>query len=262
MKIRVKNVTKVFKTKKGKFCTLDNLDLEIGAHEFVSIVGPSGCGKSTLLNLIAGLDKPDQGEIYANGNHVREPGIDRVVIFQEPALFPWLSAIGNVEFGLKMTGVPRDERNRIALNYLKMVHLSRFKNAYIHELSGGMKQRVALARALAINPEILLMDEPFASLDAQTREILHAELQEIWRSTGKTIIFVTHNVREAVVLGDRVIVLSACPGKVKREFKVDLPRPREVNNLDVLMLSKLIMKELKVEIEKVVKEEMDADWEA
>jgi len=262
MKLSVKGVTKAFQTKKGKFCALDDINLEIGVGEFISLVGPSGCGKSTLLNLIAGFDQPDQGQILADGKRVDKPGTERVIIFQEPALFPWLTAIKNVEFGLKMAGVPRKERQKIAFDYLKMVHLSKFYNTYVHELSGGMKQRVALARALAIDPEILLMDEPFAALDAQTREILHKELQEIWTKTHKTIVFVTHNVREAVVLGDRVVVLSACPGRIKREFKVDLPRPRDINSLDVLRISNTIMEELKAEIEKVAKEEMDADWEA
>lgn len=262
MKLRVKGVTKAFQTKKGKFCALDDINLEIGVGEFISLVGPSGCGKSTLLNLLAGFDQPDQGQILADGKPVDKPGTERVIIFQEPALFPWLTAIKNVEFGLKMAGVPRKERQKTAFDYLKMVHLSKFHNTYVHELSGGMKQRVALARALAIDPEILLMDEPFAALDAQTREILHKELQEIWTKTHKTIVFVTHNVREAVVLGDRVLVLSACPGRIKREFKVDLPRPRDINSLDVLRISNTIMEELKAEIETVAKEEMDADWEA
>lgn len=260
MKIKVEGVNKTFKTKNGIHKALDDINLEIKAGEFVSLVGPSGCGKSTLLNLMADLDIPDSGTIFTNGRaHGTKPA-ETVLIFQEPALFPWLTTMKNVEFGLKMAGVRKEERKKIALKHLKMVHLSRFHDTYVHELSGGMKQRVALARALALDPDILLMDEPFAALDAQTREFLHTELQEIWARTKKTIFFVTHNVREAVVLGDRVLVFSACPGHIKKEFKVDIPRPRNMGSVAVLDLCNEIMKELKTEIEKVVKEEMDAGW--
>lgn len=262
MKLKLAGVTKTFATKNRSLSVLEDINLEVDQGEFVCLVGPSGCGKSTLLNLIAGLEKPDRGEIFANGSMVRNAGTDRVLIFQEPALFPWLNVIKNVEFGLKMIGVPREKRSEVAFQFLKMVHLSRFHSAYVHELSGGMKQRVALARALALNPEVLLMDEPFASLDAQTRDLLHEELQEIWSTTGKTILFVTHNVREAVCLGDRVLVLSCRPGRIKKEFSIELGRPRDANSLDVVRLAAQITEELKVEVEKVVREELDGDWAA
>ncbi|KKO18952.1 MAG: ABC transporter ATP-binding component [Candidatus Brocadia fulgida] len=212
-----------------------------------------------LMNIVAGLEKADSGEVWANGRRIQGAGPDRVVIFQEAALFPWLNVIKNVEFGLKLKGVNGRERRNIALEYLKMVHLSKFQNSHIHELSGGMKQRVAIARALAMNPEMLLMDEPFSALDAQTRWILHYELQNIWMKTKKTILFVTHNIREAVCLADRIFILSTSPGKIKKEFAIDLPRPRDDNDVNVAEYSTRIMQELKTEIDKVVKCEMDAD---
>ncbi|MEK7699748.1 MAG: ABC transporter ATP-binding protein, partial [Planctomycetota bacterium] len=196
---------------------------------------------------------------WSNGRKVSGAGTDRVVIFQEAALFPWLNVIKNVEFGLKLMGVNSKQRRDTAIQYLKMVHLSRFQNVLIHELSGGMKQRVAIARALAMNPEMLLMDEPFSALDAQTRWILHFELQNIWMKTKKTIMFVTHNIREAVCLADRIVILSTMPGRVKKEFNVELPRPRDDNDVNVAEYSTRIMKELKSEITKVMKCEMDAD---
>jgi NitT/TauT family transport system ATP-binding protein len=191
-----------------------------------------------------------------DGQPVREPGPDRVVMFQDHALFPWLTVLGNIEFGMKMKRLAKEKRRALAQEFLRMVHLSSFQHAYTHELSGGMKQRAALARALAINPDILLMDEPFCSLDAQSREILQAELQEIWSLTGKTIVFVTHNVREAVCLGDRVLVFSARPGKIKKDIAIDLPRPRKLGSLELIKVSNLVMQELRGEIETVLKEEL------
>lgn len=255
----VQYVYKSFQSKNGSVYVLEDINLEIKQGEFVCLVGPSGCGKTTLMNIVAGLEKADSGEVWANGRRVSCAGPDRVVIFQEAALFPWLNVIKNVEFGLKLKGVGSRERRDIALEYLKMVHLTRFQNAHVHELSGGMKQRVAIARALAMNPEMLLMDEPFSALDAQTRWILHFELQSIWMKTKKTILFVTHNIREAVCLADRILILSTSPGKIKKEFFVDLPRPRDDNDVSVAEYSTKIMKELKVEIDKVIKCEMDAD---
>jgi len=258
-KLCIQHVSKSFKSTNGSVYVLEDINLEIREGEFVCIVGPSGCGKSTLLNIVAGLERADAGEVWSNGSKVNGAGTDRVVIFQEAALFPWLNVIKNVEFGLKLMGVNAKQRRDTAIQYLKMVHLSRFQNALIHELSGGMKQRVAIARALAMNPEMLLMDEPFSALDAQTRWILHFELQNIWMKTKKTIMFVTHNIREAVCLADRIVILSTMPGRVKKEFNVELPRPRDDNDVNVAEYSTRIMKELKSEITKVMKCEMDAD---
>jgi len=181
-------------------------------------------------------------------------------MFQEAALFPWLKVIDNVEYGMKIAGIPKRERREKAFHYLKMVHLTRFASSYPHELSGGMRQRVALARALAMDSDILLMDEPFAALDSQTRSILHIELQEIWRATGKTIIFVTHNVEEAVLLADRVVVMAANPGRIKKEFGVKLARPRDIDNVDLAFVAGQVMQDLKEEVEKVAKAEFDSDW--
>ncbi len=256
MKLQIKGVSKTFYARDNRLTALEDISIEVKQGEFVCIIGPSGCGKSTLLNIIAGLEKPDKGEVLIDGHLVESPGPDRVVMFQDDALFPWLNVLGNIEFGMKMKATPKERRRAIALEFLRMVHLSTFKHSYIHELSGGMKQRVALARALAINPDLLLMDEPFGSLDAQTREILHAELQEIWSLTEKTIIFITHNVREAVCLGDRVLVCSARPGKIKKEIRIDLPRPRRLGSLELIKVSNLIMQELRSEIETVLKEEL------
>lgn len=258
-KLRVQHVSKSFQSKNGRVDVLEDINLEIQQGEFVCIVGPSGCGKTTLLNIVAGLEKADSGEVWADDHKINGAGTDRVVIFQEAALFPWLNVVKNVEFGLKLKGFNGKERRNIAIEYLKMVHLSKFQHAQVHELSGGMKQRVAIARALAMNPEMLLMDEPFSSLDAQTRWILHYELQNIWLKTRKTILFVTHNIREAVCLADRIIILSTTPGKIKKEFLVELPRPRDDNDVNVAGYSTRIMKELKAEINKVMKCEMDAD---
>ena len=259
-KLSLRNVSKNFHTKTGKFNAVQDISVEVHEGEFLCIVGPSGCGKSTVLNIIAGLEKPDGGQALVNGKPILGPGTDRVVIFQELALFPWLSVLKNVEFGLRMAGVSRKEREERALHFLKMVHLTRFSHSYVHELSGGIKQRVALARALAIDPEILLMDEPFAALDAQTRDILHEELQEIWAATRKTIIFVTHNVREAACLGDRVLVFSTHPGRIKQEFEIDYARPRHLEDPNLITFAKNILAELKAEVEKVAQEELDYDW--
>lgn len=260
MSLIVENVSKIFITKRQQINTLDNINIEFKKGEFVCILGPSGCGKSTLLNIIAGLETPSTGRVVLNGKEVKGAGPDRVVMFQEAALFPWLKVIDNVEFGMKIAGVPRAERREKALKYLKMVHLSRFQNSYIHELSGGMRQRVALARALTLDAEILLMDEPFAALDSQTKSILQLELQHIWWETQKTIIFVTHNVEEAVLLADRVVVMSANPGCIKKEFRIQLARPRQSEDVDLAYLVSGIMKQLKEEVEKVAKAEFDNDW--
>ena len=257
-RLRVSNVSKQFTGRNGRLQALKDIDLEINDGEFLCIVGPSGCGKTTLLNIIAGLENVYKGRIIHNGEFVNSTGPDRVVIFQELGLFPWLTVIKNVEFGLKMKKVPAGSRRETAMKFLDMVNLLKFKDAHIHELSGGMKQRVALARALAMDPEVLLMDEPFTALDAQTRDILHDELQKIWQQTGKTIIFVTHNVREAVCLGDRVVVMSSQPGRIKASFDIDLPRPRQIEDSGVMDIVRPILKELRFEIQKSFEEEYDA----
>jgi NitT/TauT family transport system ATP-binding protein len=225
---------------------IDNVSLSVDESEFVCLVGPSGCGKSTLLAMIAGLDFPDQGRIMADGRPVTEPGRDRMVMFQEPALFPWLDVLGNVVFGLKLKpNLKAKERKEVAQFYLKLVGLERYIHANVHELSGGMKQRVALARSLAPNPRVLLMDEPFAALDAMTREQLYGDLQRIWAARKKTIVFVTHNVREAACLGDRVILFSPHPGRIRETFKIDLPRPRDINSPNLAEYATKITRALK-----------------
>jgi NitT/TauT family transport system ATP-binding protein len=202
---------------------LSGVDLDIAAGEFAVIVGPSGCGKSTLLDLLAGLTAPTSGRILLDGRPVQGPGLDRGIVFQQYALLPWRTALGNIEFGLEATGVGRRERAERARHFLDLVGLSGFADRHPHELSGGMRQRVAIARSLAYNPEVLLMDEPFAALDAQTRESLQEELLRIWERTGKTIVFITHGIDEAVYLGQRVAVLTSRPGRVKRVVPIDLP---------------------------------------
>ena len=227
--LTLSNVSKRFMTSRHDTTALQDISLEIKRGEFICVVGPSGCGKSTLLNLVAGLDKPGEGRMLFEGRPISGSGADRVVVFQEAALYPWLNVRANVEFGLKMKGVPKSERREIVDRYLALVNLTRFERAFVHELSGGMKQRVQLARALAVEPRMLLMDEPFAALDAQTRDVLQLELQDIWARTGSTILFITHNVREAALLADRVFVMTPGPGRMKALIPVPLQRPR---NLD------------------------------
>ena len=249
--IALSGVFRSYTNSRGSFTpALQNIDLEIEQGEFVCIVGPSGCGKSTLLHLIAGLDSPTTGEVIVDEAPVKGPGTDRILLFQELGLFPWLTVRQNVEFGLKMAGVSKIERRDRARIFLRMVHLSHFEDHYIHQLSGGMKQRVALARSLALRPKILLMDEPFAALDAQTRDMLHDELERIWKETAPTIVFVTHNVREAVRLGDRVLLMSFRPGRIKTQFQINLKRPRHVEDSDVAYLSKEILGQLREEIDR------------
>jgi NitT/TauT family transport system ATP-binding protein len=227
----VEGITKWYRTGAANVHALDDISLEIGNGEFVCLVGASGCGKSTLLDIMAGLTKADAGRVLSDGEPVVGPGRQRLVMFQEPALFPWLTAFGNVMFGLKLRDdLSNRERREIAWEHLALVGLDEFAYANIHELSGGMKQRVALARALAPDPQVLLMDEPFAALDAMTRDQLYGDIQRIWSESGKTIVFVTHDVREAVCLGDRVLLMSPRPGHIGREFKISLPRPRDINS--------------------------------
>jgi NitT/TauT family transport system ATP-binding protein len=249
-KLELRNVTKGFEATNGaNFVTaLENINLNIEEGQFVCFVGPSGCGKTTLLNILAGLDKPTSGEVILNGQPVRETGPDRIMVFQENALFPWLKVIDNVEFGLKMAGVEKDKRHEIAMHFLDMMQLKRFAEAFTYQLSGGMKQRVAIARALVTDPEVLLMDEPFAALDSQTRDLLMVELQLIWARTRKTIVFVTHNIAESVCLGDKVVVFTSRPGKVKKEIVVEYRRPRLSEDNSLYNYRRKILDELATEI--------------
>ena len=245
-KLLIQNVSKSFRGTAGGVLALDRVSLSVAEGEFVCLVGVSGCGKSTLLNIIAGLEKPDSGTVLADGKPVTGPGRERLVMFQESALFPWLDVLDNVLFGLKLKpNLTRKDRRDVAKYYLELVGLTRFEHANIHELSGGMKQRVALARALAPNPRVLLMDEPFAALDALTREQLYGDLQQIWKARRKTIVFVTHNVREAACLGDRVLLFSPHPGRIQEEFTVNLPRPRDINSVDLAGYASRITRALK-----------------
>ena len=229
-KLEAKNIGKQFVAVQGNetklITAVKDIDLSIDDGQFVCFVGPSGCGKTTLLNILAGLDKPTEGEVILDGHPVNETGPDRVMVFQENALFPWLKVADNVEFGLKMAGIEKEKRHERAMHFLEMMQLTKFANAFTYQLSGGMKQRVAIARALAIDPEVLLMDEPFAALDSQTRDLLLVELQLIWAWTKKTIVFITHNILESVVLGDKIYVFTRRPGKVKKEVSVNYRRPR------------------------------------
>src|SRR6266567_3880168 len=245
-KLAIEGVSKSFRSASGTVLALDRVSLNVAEGEFVCLVGASGCGKTTLLNIIAGLEKPDSGTVQADGKPITGPGRERLVMFQEPALFPWLNVFGNVLFGLKLKpNLTNKDRHDVAKYYLELVGLSRFERANVHELSGGMKQRVSLARALAPNPRMLLMDEPFAALDALTREQLYGDLQRIWKERKKTIVFVTHNVREAACLGDRVLLFSPNPGRIHDEFYVDLARPRDINSIELATYASRITHALK-----------------
>lgn len=255
----LRGITKTYRSRNGHLHVLDHINLRVKRGEFICLLGPSGCGKSTLFNIIAGLERPDGGEIHLGGRPIDGPGPDRVVVFQEGALFPWLTVLGNVEFGLEMIGVPQPQRREKARSALNMVHLSRFEDAWVHELSGGMRQRVAIARAVAMDPDILLMDEPFAALDAQTRNVMQQEIQRIWLETGKTIIFVTHNVAEALRLGDRVLVLSFRPSCIKRDIPVLYPRPRLPEDPHISAMRSFLLRELQTDVKAAVQEELDDD---
>ena len=255
-KVRLEDVTLKYASETGAgILALDRINLQVRPGEFLCIVGPSGCGKSTLLHLIASLQSPTSGAIAIDDDYVSTPGTDRILMFQEHGLFPWLTVAQNVEFGMKMKGLTKADRAERVRHYLRLVHLSQFHDSRPHQLSGGMRQRVALARALATEPDVLLMDEPFAALDAQTRDMLHDELERIWAETGCTVIFVTHNVREAVRLADRIALMTFRPGRVKQEFVVDLPRPRHLEEVDVAKTAREILDSLRDEINKSLEAE-------
>lgn len=238
-KLRIINVHKTFPAKKIKgekqqaddFVAVDNLSLDVKTGEFLAIVGPSGCGKSTLLDLLAGLTTPTSGQMTIDDKPITGPALDRGIVFQQYALFPWLTTLENIEFGLEAKGVNNTERRKTARHFLQLVGLSDFEHHYPAELSGGMKQRVAIARSLAYDPEVLLMDEPFAALDAQTRETLQAELLRIWQQTGKTIIFITHSIDEAIYLGQRIAIMTSRPGRIKQI--IDVPASLRSKHEDV-----------------------------
>src|SRR5215813_3332169 len=243
--IEIRDVSLVYDTPAGQVTGVDKASFSIEQSEFLCIVGPSGCGKSTLLNIIAGFLSPTDGEIRIGGQQVTGYGQDRGVVFQDFAqLFPWRTALGNVAFGLEMKGMAKDERETVALRQLALVKLEKFARSYPHHLSGGMQQRVAIARALAYNPAVLLMDEPFAALDALTRDDMQRLLADVWRETGKTVIYVTHNVAEAVYLADRVVVMTPHPGRLKSEISIALPRPRDPLSVEFLDYQKRLLGEL------------------
>jgi ABC-type nitrate/sulfonate/bicarbonate transport system ATPase subunit len=243
--IEVRDVSLAYDTPAGRVLGVDGATFAIEASEFLCIVGPSGCGKSTLLNIIAGFLKPTGGDIRIDGRKVTGHGMDRGVVFQDFAqLFPWRTALRNVAFGLEMKGMAREERERVALDQLRLVKLDKFAHAYPHHLSGGMQQRVAIARALAYNPSVLLMDEPFAALDALTRDDMQRLLADVWRETRKTVIYVTHNVAEAVYLADRVVIMTPHPGTVKMEVPIRLARPRDPLSVDFLDYQKQLLSQL------------------
>jgi len=249
-KLEAKNIVKYFSHDSHKLKALGGINLKVNAGDFVCLVGPSGCGKSTFLRIIAGLEKPDEGQIMFDGRPVTETGPERIMVFQEGALFPWLKVQDNVEFGLKMAGIPKEERAKISNRYLDMMQLTKFADSYTYQLSTGMKQRVAIARALVMDPDVLLMDEPFAALDPQTRDLLLVEMQLIWEKTKKTILFVTHNVAEATVLGTKIVVFSNRPSVVKKEFENDFPRPRVTEDVSLLKFQQKILAELRPEVKK------------
>ena len=225
-KLKIDNVVKEYVGNKGKTVALNGVSLDIKENEFICVVGPSGCGKSTLLNIIAGLLEPTSGAVYLDGKKIEGTGVERGVVFQGYALFPWRTVLKNVMFGLEMKRMPKDQSEEIARKYIKAVGLEGFEHAYPKELSGGMRQRVAIARAYAADPEVLLLDEPFGALDAQTRVQLQSELLNTWEHEKKTCFFITHDVDEAIILAQRVIIMSARPGRIKKIVDIDIPYPR------------------------------------
>ena len=240
VKVKIDHVEKIYDGRKGRMVALNGVDLDIMENEFICVVGPSGFGKSTLLNIIAGLLEPTSGAVYVDGKKVEGTGTERGVVFQQYALFPWLTVLKNVMFGLKLKGMKDDEAREVAMKYIKMVQLEDFVDAYPKELSGGMKQRVGIARAYAADPKLLIMDEPFGQLDAQTRYQMQEEILRIWEKEKRTVIFVTNNIEEACYLGDRIILLSDCPATVKEVYPISIPRPRDMVSGEFLKLRTVI----------------------
>ncbi|MBP2201947.1 NitT/TauT family transport system ATP-binding protein [Methanococcus voltae] len=247
MTLQIKNVTKRY-TGKNEVLAVDNVSLEIGENEFISIVGPSGCGKSTLLRMVAGLESITDGEIIFNGKKVEGTNAERGMVFQQYTLMPWRTVLQNITFGLEVKNIPKEERLTIARKYIQMIGLEDFENSYPYELSGGMQQRVAIARTLANDPQIVLMDEPFGALDAQTRSMLQNHLLKIWETDKKTILFITHSVDEAIYLSDKVVIMSARPGKIKEIVDITIERPRSRISAEFLDYKKRIYDSLKEEV--------------
>jgi NitT/TauT family transport system ATP-binding protein len=252
IKIAINSVTKIFGANSNQIVALKDFTLNIPNNKFTTIVGPSGCGKSTLLYLLGGFDKPTAGEILMDGKPIALPGPDRGFVFQDFALFPWKTVMGNVMFGLLHNGYKRKEAREIAMDYINLVNLNGFEHAYPHTLSGGMKQRVGIARALAYRPEVLLMDEPFGSLDAQNRKNMQRELVKVWEKLKKTVVFVTHSVIEAAYLSDIIVVMTARPGKVKGIIEANIPRPRDYTGDDYLAIRKQVLVLLEEEVQKEI----------
>lgn len=244
--VKIENATKVFSSQKGSTLALENVNLEVHDGEFVCLLGPSGCGKTTLLRMISGLDVPTSGTIQIDGKIVDGPSPKMTMVFQEYSLYPWMTIERNVGFGLEMTGAAKEERKKIVAEHLKDVGLEDFAMSYPHELSGGMRQRAAVARALVNNPAVILMDEPFGALDAQTRNKMQIELTELRKNTGKTILFVTHSVDEAVFLADRIVILTPRPGRVHKIYEVALPRPRDRTSIEFASIRKSILNEIEM----------------
>ncbi len=251
--LSVKNLTKIYHTEEGdKVVALSNVNLDVADKEFVCFIGPSGCGKTTLLRITAGLEKPDSGTLTVNNEPIKGPGPDRGMVFQEYSLFPWRTVLRNITFSLEMKKIPKIEREKISREFLELVGLSKFADSYPHELSGGMKQRVAIARALVNDPDVLLMDEPFGAVDAQTRNRLQHELLNIWEKKKKTVLFITHSVDEAVFLADKVVVFTARPGRIKEVISVDLPRPRERTSYEANVVRENLLTTLGAEIQAAI----------
>ncbi len=257
-KIEIKNVKKSFQQNDVEIVALKDISLDIPPNKFVSIVGPSGCGKSTLLKLISGFDTPTKGDVLVNNKMVKIPGPDRGFVFQHSTLFPWKTVLKNVLFGLEIQKENKEDAKRKAMKYIAMVGLSGFENSYPHTLSGGMKQRAEIARVLAYDPEILLMDEPFGALDAQTRKVMQVELEKIWRQQKKTVVFVTHSVLEAVYLSDTVYVMTSRPGQIKERIDINLPRPRNFTDDGFLHTRNMILNHLEDEVQKSLQMQKNA----
>jgi len=253
-KLIVENVSKTFVDKKREITALANTSFTVKPNEFITILGPSGCGKSAILKIIAGLEEPSSGQVLLDGKKISEPGRDRGMVFQTYTLFPWLTVQQNIEFGLEVAGKSKAERQEVANYYIEKIGLKGFEHSYPRQLSGGMKQRVAIARALANDPEVLLMDEPFGALDAQTRAVMQELLLAVWEESHKTILFVTHDVDEAVFMGDQIFVMTARPGSIKAQINVPLPRPRTFD-----MKLNNVFTELKKEVLELIREE---SWKA